>query len=120
MQINRPDFITIPTQDTERSRAFYRDVLQLRPDDKAEYEFWAGDTCFAIWDPSSAGMPFAPNGGGHIAWQVDDVAAARAELEAKGVSFDGDIFDTGVCHMAMFKDPDGNAMMLHHRHTPRD
>ena len=50
---------------------------------------------------------------------VDDVAAARAELEAKGVAFHGDTFDTGVCHMALFTDPDGNDLMLHHRYAPR-
>lgn len=120
MQINRPDFITIPTRDAARSRAFYVDTLGLRPDDRADFEVWSGDTCFAIFEPESAGMEFKPNGGGHIAWQVGDVAAARAELEAKGVQFDGDTFDTGVCHMAIFADPDGNAMMLHHRYAPRD
>ena len=55
-----------------------------------------------------------------IALRVADVAAARAELEAKGVEFDGDVLDTGVCHMAFFKDPDGNALMLHRRYAPRD
>jgi predicted enzyme related to lactoylglutathione lyase len=48
---------------------------------------------------------------------VDDVAAARAELEAEGVEFDGEIFDTGVCHMAFFRDPDGNSLMLHQRYA---
>jgi predicted enzyme related to lactoylglutathione lyase len=54
-----------------------------------------------------------------IALHVDDVASARAQLEAKGVQFAGDTFDTGVCHMAFFSDPDGNALMLHHRYAPR-
>ena len=54
-----------------------------------------------------------------IITDVDDVAAARAELEAKGVEFNGDILDTGVCHMAFFADPDGNDLMLHHRYAPR-
>ena len=40
------------------------------------------------------------------------------ELEAKGVEFAGEIFDTGVCHMAFFVDPDGNDLMLHHRYAP--
>ena len=51
---------------------------------------------------------------------VDDVAAARSVLEARGVKFHGDILDTGVCHMAFFNDPDGNALMLHHRYAPRE
>jgi predicted enzyme related to lactoylglutathione lyase len=54
-----------------------------------------------------------------VALHVDDVAAARAALEERGVSFQGDVFDTGVCHMAFFADPDGNALMLHHRYAPR-
>ena len=66
------------------------------------------------------GMEFAPQTNAHLALHVDDVAAARAELEAKGVEFHGETFDTGVCHMAFFSDPDGNALMLHHRYAPRE
>jgi predicted enzyme related to lactoylglutathione lyase len=54
-----------------------------------------------------------------IAFHVEDVSAARSELEARGVEFHGDIIDSGVCHMAIFRDPDGNALMLHHRYAPR-
>jgi hypothetical protein len=25
-----------------------------------------------------------------------------------------------VCHMALFNDPDGNPLMLHHRYAPRN
>jgi catechol 2,3-dioxygenase-like lactoylglutathione lyase family enzyme len=113
------DFVAIPSQDPERSRAFYVDTLGLRPDEKARFECWAGQTCFSIWEPGRQGWPFAPQKNGHIALHVDDVAAARAELEAKGVQFTGDIFDTGVCHMAFFTDPDGNDLMLHSRYAPR-
>jgi catechol 2,3-dioxygenase-like lactoylglutathione lyase family enzyme len=118
--INGLDFVGVPSQDAERSRAFYVDTLGLRPDPKARFEFWAGETCFVIWEPERIGMPFAPQKNAHPALHVDDVAAARAELEAKGVEFAGDIFDTGVCHMALFTDPDGNDVMLHHRYAPRD
>jgi predicted enzyme related to lactoylglutathione lyase len=63
------------------------------------------------------GIPFAPHG--HpIALHVDDVEAARAELEGQGISFRGDTIDSGVCHMAIFNDPDGNALMFHHRYAP--
>jgi catechol 2,3-dioxygenase-like lactoylglutathione lyase family enzyme len=119
MEITGLDFVGIPSQDAERSRAFYVDTLGLRPDDKARFEFWAGDTCFGIWEPARMGAPFAPQKNAHPALHVDDVAAARAELEAKGVVFTGDTFDTGVCHMAFFTDPDGNDVMLHHRYKPR-
>lgn len=114
------DFVGIASQDAERSRAFYVDTLGLRPDPKARFEFWVGETCFAIWEPERMGFPFAPQKGHHAALHVEDVAAARAELEAKGIEFFGDTFDTGVCHMAFFTDPDGNDLMLHHRYKPRD
>ena len=78
------------------------------------------DTCFGIYEPMSFGMDFAPQTTAHIALHVDDMQAARAELEAKGVEFVGETLDTGVCHMAFFHDPDGNALMLHHRYAPRD
>ena len=118
--ISSLDFVGIPSQDPERSRAFYVETLGLRPDDKARFEVWAGDTCFAIWEPARQGMPFAPQKNAHPALHVDDVGSARAELEAKGVEFAGEIFDTGVCHMALFTDPDGNDLMLHSRYAPRE
>ena len=114
------DFVAVPSRDAERSRTFYVDTLGLRPDDRSRFEFWVRDTCFGIWEPEKMGMPFAPQKNAHPAMHVDDVAETRRELEAKGVSFNGDTFDTGVCHMAFFTDPDGNDLMLHHRYAPRD
>ena len=119
MNIRRADFVAVPSTDWERSRAFYVDTLGLRPDEHAQAEFWVGEQCFGIWEPTTFGMEFAPQRNGHIAFQVDDVAAARAELEAKGVEFSGETLDSGVCHMAFFRDPDGNDLMLHRRHAPR-
>jgi catechol 2,3-dioxygenase-like lactoylglutathione lyase family enzyme len=116
--ITKTDFIGIPSTDAERSRVFYGETLGLRPDDRGRFEFWAGDTCFAIWEPAKQGIDFAPQKNAHPALHVDDVAAAKAELEAKGVEFFGDILDTGVCHMALFTDPDGNDLMLHNRYAP--
>lgn len=112
------DFLGVPTRDPERARAFYRDALGMRPDEHAEWEQWAGGTCFAIWEPEKMGMPFVAQQGNAWPLDVDDVAAARAELEGRGVEFFGATFDTGVCHMAMFADPDGNHLMLHHRYAP--
>jgi catechol 2,3-dioxygenase-like lactoylglutathione lyase family enzyme len=117
--ITRLDFVAIPSTDAERTRAFYVDTLGLRADDAAHYEFWVGETCCGIWEPDKMGGAFAPQKNGHLALHVDDVAAARGELEAKGVEFAGETFDTGVCHMAFFTDPDGNDLMLHHRYKPR-
>ncbi len=117
--ISKLDFVGIPSRDAERSRVFYVETLGLRPDESSKFEFWLGDTCFGIWEPEQFGMEFAPQKNAHPALHVDDVGAARVELEGKGVEFAGDIMDTGVCHMAFFTDPDGNDLMLHHRYAPR-
>lgn len=116
--VTKLDFVAIPSQDAERSRSFYVDTLGLRPDEHARFEAWAGTTCLGIWEPEKLGMAFAPQKNGHLALHVEDVAAARADLEAKGVEFFGDVLDTGVCHMAFFTDPDGNSLILHHRYAP--
>ena len=116
--ITKLDFLAVPSQDAERSRAFYVDALGLRPDDHSRFEFWAGDTCFGIYEPKRYGMEFAPSTTAHAAMHVEDVHAARAELEARGVAFMGDVVDTGVCHMAFLADPDGNHLMLHSRYVP--
>ncbi len=120
MEITKLDFVAVPSTDWRRSRAFYVETLGLRPDQTGDAEFWVGDTCFGIYEPASYGMEFAPQRNAHLALHVADVAAARAELAAKGVEFSGETFDTGVCHMAFFQDPDGNDLMLHHRYSPRE
>ena len=120
--IAKVDAVGIPSTDWERSRRFYVETLGLRPDENAQAEFWAGDTCFGIWMPEQWGEEFKPQSQAIALLHVDDVEAARAELEAKGVVFDFEDspFDTGVCHMAIFKDPDGNQLMLHRRYAARD
>ena len=115
--ISKLDFVGVPSTDADRSRTFYVETLGLRPDESSQYEFWVGETCFGIWEPAKQGMEFAPSKNGHAALHVDDVGAARKELEAKGVEFQGETFDTGVCHMALFTDPDGNDLMLHNRYA---
>lgn len=116
--ITKLDFVGIPSQDADRSRAFYIDTLGLTPDEHSKYEFWIDGTCFSIWEPEKAGFTFTPQKNAHLALHVDDIDAARTELQAKGVEFFGDKFDTGVCYMAFFSDPDGNDLMLHHRYAP--
>jgi catechol 2,3-dioxygenase-like lactoylglutathione lyase family enzyme len=116
--ISKVDAIGIPSRDAERARQFYLETLGLRPDDHSRFEFWVGQTCFAIWEPARHGIEFEPSKNGIALLHVDDVAAARQELEAKGVEFVGETVDTGVCHMATFRDPDGNEHVLHNRHAP--
>lgn len=121
--ITRVDFISIPTREHARATAFYRDTLGLEQAahtvGKDFSEFDLGGTTLSVWDPTSAGLDFQPNPNS-IALHTDDVAGLRAELEAKGVAFFGDTIDTGVCHMALFADPDGNRLMLHGRYAPRE
>jgi predicted enzyme related to lactoylglutathione lyase len=121
MNITGVDFICVPTQDYERASAFYGDVLGLplskRWGDMPAGEFETGTLTLAVMQSDAFGVEFARHS--HpIALHVDDVAAARADLEARGIAFHGDVVDSGVCHMAYFADPDGNALMLHHRYAP--
>ncbi len=117
------DFASVPTRDVEAAAAFYRDTLGLEnPVHVAERgfsEFEAGNLTVSVWTPERMGREFQPNAN-PLALHVDDVAQARAALEERGVEFFGEILDTGVCHMAFFADPDGNALMLHHRYAPRE
>jgi catechol 2,3-dioxygenase-like lactoylglutathione lyase family enzyme len=119
--VERVDFISIPTQDVERSRRFYLDTLGLPLDreTRAGFEVNAGQVTLGVWQPEGMGLPFAPNPN-DVALRVPDVAAARASLEGAGVRFEGETIDTGVCHMAFFHDPDGNALMLHRRYAPAE
>ncbi|MCU0313692.1 MAG: VOC family protein [Solirubrobacteraceae bacterium] len=116
------DFVGLPITDLERTVAFYRDTLGLacsvHMPERGFAEFETGNLTLNAYDPDRMGLERHPNRN-PIALHVDDVAVARAELEARGVAFAADTFDTGVCHMAFFADPDGNALMLHHRYAPR-
>jgi catechol 2,3-dioxygenase-like lactoylglutathione lyase family enzyme len=116
MDVERVDFVSFLTQDITRAKHFYSDVLglEIETEGESDLEFRAGQVTLDIFDPSSIGQPFAPSPAG-LAFRVADVDAARAELEAKGVVFDGETIETGVCRQAWFKDPDGNALMLHRR-----
>jgi catechol 2,3-dioxygenase-like lactoylglutathione lyase family enzyme len=116
--ISRVDTVGIPSQNTVRSRHFYVETLGCRPNERSVNEFWIGETCFSIWEPGRFGGEFLPQPNSIVLLHVDDVEAARKELEAKGVEFGGETFDTGVCHMASFRDPDGNELTLHRRYAP--
>ena len=116
MEVEHVDFVSFLTQDLQRARSFYVDTigLEVESEGDSDLELRCGQVTLDIFDPSSIGQPFAPSPAG-LALRVSDVDAARAELEAKGVQFDGDTIVTGVCTQAWFKDPDGNALMLHRR-----
>src|ERR1700750_1340748 len=117
------DFAYIPTQDFERAVEFYGTTLGLPLSDRygrmPGAEFETGNLTLAVIEAEKFGVEFAPNPNA-IAWRVDDVPSTRAELEAAGVQFTADTIDSGVCHMAFFRDPAGNALLLHHRYAPRE
>ena len=116
------DFVGVPTHDIAAAAVFYGETLGLprsvyMPErNYSEYE--TGNLTLSVYNAEKMGLQHAVNPNA-IALHVDDVAAARSALEERGVEFHGDILDTGVCHMAFFTDPDGNALMLHHRYAPR-
>ena len=120
--ITRVDFIGIPTRDLDRAVAFYGETLGLEMSrhvpERNFAEFKTGNLTLNLMNAEKMGLEHHPVRNA-VALRVDDVAAARAQLEAQGVGFPMDTFDTGVCHMAFFHDPDGNALMLHHRYAPR-
>jgi catechol 2,3-dioxygenase-like lactoylglutathione lyase family enzyme len=123
MNVTGVDFIAVPTQDVQKASAFYEDVLGLERSkqwgDMPAWEYETGSLTIALMQSDAFGMEFKPHT--HpIALQVDDVHAAREELESKGIEFGADTIDSGVCHMAFFADPDGNALMVHHRYAPKD
>jgi predicted enzyme related to lactoylglutathione lyase len=116
------DFVTIPTNDFDASVAFYGTVLGL-PQGKQwgsmpAMEFQAGALTLAVMDPTAFGQEFHPHSV-PIAFQVADVAAARDHLKEQGVTFVADMIDSGTCHQAIFLDPAGNALDLHHIYGDR-
>jgi predicted enzyme related to lactoylglutathione lyase len=122
MKVTGVDFITVPTQDFEKAEQFYGEVLGLERSKQwgnmPAREFETGSLTIALLQSDAFGVEFERHS--HpIALHVDDVAAARGELESKGIEFVADTMDSGVCHMAHFRDPDGNALMLHHRYAPK-
>lgn len=117
------DFLTVFVKDFPAAQRFYTEVLGL--EQSVDYgrtpggEFETGNLTLQVMDAAAIGREFEPRP--HpLALHVDDVEAARAELEAGGVSFLGETIDSGVCLMAIFADPDGNLLMLHNRYAPRD
>ncbi len=117
------DFICVSTRDFDGAREFYGGVLGLRESKRwgtmPAVEFETGNLTIAVMQSDAFGIEFRANN--HpIALRVDDVEAAKAALEGRGVEFRSDIIDSGVCHQAFFEDPDGNVLGLHHRYAPPD
>jgi catechol 2,3-dioxygenase-like lactoylglutathione lyase family enzyme len=116
IDVEKVDFVSVPTRDVASARRFYSEVLGLPPSTRNADEFETPNVTLALWQPEAQGVPFSPNTAG-IALRVSDVAAARERLEASGVRFLGETVDTGVCHMGFFYDADGNVLILHRRYA---
>jgi predicted enzyme related to lactoylglutathione lyase len=116
------DFVGIPTRDIARAAEFYGEMLGLPRsvynEERHFSEYETGNLTLSVYNAEKMGIGHAANPN-PVALHVDDVAATRALLEGRGVKFHGETIDTGVCHMAIFSDPDGNSLMLHHRYAPR-
>ena len=117
--VERTDFVSVPVTDLERSTRWYAETLGLPQTGYGQWpEFRLGENVFLyLLDPTNIGQEFQGPHTSAIALRVADVAEAKRMLEEQGVTFDGDVFDTGVCHMAPFRDPDGNAFLLHRRYA---
>jgi Predicted enzyme related to lactoylglutathione lyase len=109
-------FVAIAVSDKERARKFYQETLGLKPALTAmegawiEYEVGAttiGVGCHPDWKPSREGTS--------VAFEVDDVDATIAKLKDAGTEFEMEKFETPVCWMAVFHDPDGNRLLVHKR-----
>jgi catechol 2,3-dioxygenase-like lactoylglutathione lyase family enzyme len=118
MRVEQVDFVSVPTRDSERALAWYRDVLELPESEYTGAEIETPNVTLSFWNPEEQGESFAPNESG-IALRVADVHEAVEELRAAGVEVIG-IEDSGVCHMGFVKDPDGNVLILHRRYAPRE
>jgi catechol 2,3-dioxygenase-like lactoylglutathione lyase family enzyme len=120
--ITGTDFVFLPITSFKKAEEFFGGVLGLtcsaRYQNDFGGEFETGSLTIQVIDSAKIGREFTPSGGA-IALHVEDVAAARADLEARGVKFKGETIDSGVCHQAIFEDQDGNALILHHRYAPR-
>lgn len=123
IKVTGTDFVALPTQDWEAAKKFYGEVLGLpfakQWGDMPAGEFETGNVTLAVMQSDAFGQEFKPHSA-PFAFHVDDVEAARAELENQGVEFMGETIDSGVCHQAIFKDPDGNVLDIHHRYAPKD
>jgi len=110
---------TLPTADVARLRAWYEDVLGFAPlairPNAVLYETTPGSV-FAI----SRGSVLSSGSHTQMAFTVDDVDAAVADLKARGVVFEeydaprtvGGIATIGPGRAAWFKDPDGNLLAV--------
>jgi catechol 2,3-dioxygenase-like lactoylglutathione lyase family enzyme len=120
-EVLRTDFIGVNVRDRAAASDFYGGTLWLErnPVSNDEWpEFEADNVGLVLSTPEQkGGGEYSPEYG--IALRVADVPQSMERLVGAGVEFEfPEVYDSGVCHMAFFKDPDGNGLMLHRRYAP--
>jgi predicted lactoylglutathione lyase len=120
-EVLRTDFIGVNVRDRTAASGFYGGMLGLRrnPVSSDEWpEFGAENVGLVLSTPEQkGGSEYAPEFG--VALRVADVAQSMERLTNASVQFEfPEVYDSRVCHMAFFKDPDGNGLMLHRRYAP--
>jgi predicted enzyme related to lactoylglutathione lyase len=118
MNVLGVDFVMLPVSDLERAAAFYRQTLGLRQEllntTFQWAEFDAGNVTIALKGRAVVPHP-AVGSRSRIALAVPDVEKACEDLRRKGVAIVNGPTDYQVCWSAEIHDPDGNAVLLHHR-----
>jgi catechol 2,3-dioxygenase-like lactoylglutathione lyase family enzyme len=110
-----------PVTDMPRARAFYEGLLNLKPtatwenEGKHWIEYEIGPATLAVSNMFPTWRPAAD--GPVIGLEVADFEATTAELRRGGVKFALEPVDSGSCQLAVVSDPDGNSLLIHHRHV---
>jgi catechol 2,3-dioxygenase-like lactoylglutathione lyase family enzyme len=113
----RLELVPLPTSDVDRSKAFYVDQVGFALDH--DVEPGNGMRVVQLTPPGSScsivvGVGISDPDAGRVLGLhlvVDDIAAARAELAARGVEI-SEVSDMGGVQYAHFADPDGNTWAL--------
>ena len=120
--VERVDFVAVPVRDLARADEFYGKTLGLersRNSGERWVEYETANLTIALLSPAAMGPDFEPTPNtGPIALRVPNVEEARQKLQEAGVEFEGEVIDSGVCHIAGFRDPEGNSLILHRRYAP--
>lgn len=136
MRVGRVSFLGVRTSSFEPMTAFVRDVLGMRPihlvDDWAVFQLPSSDRDFVeVYGPTQVDQRLMPLGIDHpvAAFAVDDLDAARVELEAAGTELIGETIWAAEAFgdpslegygWLFFRAPDGHVYVLQQERAPGD
>jgi predicted enzyme related to lactoylglutathione lyase len=114
--LSKVAFTMYPVKDGNRARAFYESKLGLVRGSASSTGTWTeydlpGGGCLALFQTTDI-APSA-SAGGSIAFEVDDLDALVAKLEADGVEIKQRMIHSPVCRMSIVLDTEGNSLILH-------